>query len=226
MTEAIILAAGAGTRMANVTDTPKALVPVAGKTMLEWQLNAIDGTGIGKTVVICNQQNLLAIARCCEGRAVAIVGDPALKSAGNVANWLRYSPHPTLVMYCDVLTDANLLELLEAHDRWDGDHVTCLFYLVPDPWNRSHAVLDGERVVSFVEKPPRGNGKPGLAWAGVLVVAPPLLDDFEVADFGRDCIPAWVERGVCYGVTLSDNRYLIDVGDPENYARAQREWRG
>lgn len=45
--KAIILAAGRGSRMKNLTDNlPKCLVPLKGKPLLEWQLDAIYNAGI------------------------------------------------------------------------------------------------------------------------------------------------------------------------------------
>ncbi|MCQ2058827.1 MAG: NTP transferase domain-containing protein [Bacteroidaceae bacterium] len=52
MKPAILLAAGLGTRLAPLTDTtPKALVRVAGKTMLEWQLQKLRNNGFDTVVV-------------------------------------------------------------------------------------------------------------------------------------------------------------------------------
>ena len=52
MKPAILLAAGLGTRLAPLTDTtPKALVRVAGRTMLEWQLQKLRNNGFDTIVV-------------------------------------------------------------------------------------------------------------------------------------------------------------------------------
>ena len=48
----MILAAGLGTRLKPITDImPKALLPIGGKPLLEWQLEKLRGAGIGDVVI-------------------------------------------------------------------------------------------------------------------------------------------------------------------------------
>jgi mannose-1-phosphate guanylyltransferase len=62
-----------------------------------------------------------------------------------------------------------------------------------------------------------------LANAGLYAARRDLLDeisDGDAADFGMDVLPRLVGR--MHGWPLSD--YLIDIGTPDNYRRAEREW--
>ncbi|WP_294395661.1 phosphocholine cytidylyltransferase family protein [uncultured Sphingomonas sp.] len=50
---AIILSAGQGSRLGPITaDQPKCLIPFAGKTLLDWQIDALAASGIGEVVVV------------------------------------------------------------------------------------------------------------------------------------------------------------------------------
>ena len=51
--KAIILAAGRGSRMCQLTEEqPKCLTKLAGKSLLEWQQEALKATGIQEIVVV------------------------------------------------------------------------------------------------------------------------------------------------------------------------------
>lgn len=53
-TAAVILAAGRGSRMKELTtERPKCLVEMAGRTLLQWQLDSLRAAGIGRIAVVC-----------------------------------------------------------------------------------------------------------------------------------------------------------------------------
>lgn len=54
---AIILAAGRGSRLGHITDTkPKCLTPIAGRTLLDWQVASLKAGGIEKITVVTGYQ--------------------------------------------------------------------------------------------------------------------------------------------------------------------------
>ena len=58
--KAIILAAGRGSRMKNLTsDKPKCLVKLHGKPLLEWQLESMYKSGISEIAVVTGYKNEL-----------------------------------------------------------------------------------------------------------------------------------------------------------------------
>ena len=53
--KAMIFAAGLGTRLKPLTETlPKALVPLAGKALLQWQIELLNAAGI-TDIVLCEK---------------------------------------------------------------------------------------------------------------------------------------------------------------------------
>jgi NDP-sugar pyrophosphorylase family protein len=95
---------------------------------------------------------------------------------------------------------------------------------VPDPHRSGIVVLDGGGAIrQFIEKPqnPPGN----LAFAGIILARPELLEsipDLVPADLGHDVLPRLVNRMFAHLIT----DYHLDIGTPESYAAAQRDWPG
>jgi len=119
----------------------------------------------------------------------------------------------SLVVYADNASTVDLGELVREHR---GDVAATLgLFRVPDPERRGIVELDADRrVTAFVEKParPRGN----LAWAGLLVGGPELLDAIPPArpcDLGLHVLPRLVGR--MRGSLIRG--YHADIGTPEAY---------
>ena len=118
---AFILAAGRGERMRPLTDaTPKPLLPVGGKALIDWQLRRLAAGGIRRVVI--NHAHLgeqletavgdgarwgLDIAWSREGTA--------LETAGGIAKALALlGPQPFVVVSGDIYTDYDFSRLAEA----------------------------------------------------------------------------------------------------------------
>ena len=145
--KAIILAAGRGERMRPLTDhTPKPLLPVAGKPMIEWHLEALARDGVREVVI--NTAWL-------EERIPAALGDGsrfglrihysmegrdhggALETAGGIAKalpWLADSPQDAFwvvsgdVYAPDFRFDAQVARDFAAQRQWLAH-----LWLVPNP---------------------------------------------------------------------------------------------
>ena len=62
--KAIILAAGRGSRMKDLTDErPKCLVELRGKPLLEWQLEALREAGINEIAIVTGYKRELLVNR-------------------------------------------------------------------------------------------------------------------------------------------------------------------
>ena len=78
-------------------------------------------------------------------------------------------------------------------------------------------------VNQFIEKP--SNPKTNLAFSGVLIGTPDLLDAIPVekpADIGFDVLPQLTGRMIGYEI----EDYLLDIGTISNYEQAQNTWPG
>ncbi len=225
--KAILLAAGLGTRLRPLTDrVPKCLVPIAGRPLLDRWLALLAEHGFDAVLVNTHHLAHLVVDYVSSHPYpidVSLVHEEILLgSAGTVAanaSWLEDEEH-FLIAYADNLTNANLSALMSTH-RSRKALLTMALYHAPNPEQCGIASVDGDgRIVRFVEKPPVPASD--LANAGIYAASRALLshlDDRQPLDFGFDVLPTLV--GEMYGFTVDD--YVLDVGTPERYDRAQRD---
>jgi mannose-1-phosphate guanylyltransferase len=227
--KAFLLAAGHGTRLRPLTDaTPKCLLPIRGIPMLQIWLEYCHRFGI-KEVLINLHSHAAAVREFLDRNNTAdvrvqISDEPVLLgSAGTIrANRQWVAAEETFwVFYADVLTDADLGEIVHLHEKLKAA-VTIGVYRVPDPSRCGIVQLDADAwVTEFVEKPktPIGN----LAFSGVILGGPAFLDALPAlspSDIGFDVLPRLVGRMAAHEI----KNYLIDIGTIENYRLAQENW--
>ena len=103
-TKAVILSAGQGRRLLPLTEnSPKCLLPVSGKTIIEWQIDALLAAGIEEISVVTGFQTGLVEAllqqRYSDHKQIRTLFNPFFEVADNLAScWIARS-----VMDCDFL---------------------------------------------------------------------------------------------------------------------------
>ena len=230
---ALILAAGEGSRLRPLTlDRPKPMLPMGGRPLLEHSIQLLRRHGITEIAI-----NLCYMPRAIVdhfgdgsdfGVAITYSREERLLGSAGAARRLDWFFNDTfVVLYGDVLTDIDLGVLLVEHRR-RGALATVALKDVHDPWRCGIAQLAADgRIVRFVEKP-SGRSVGRLANAGVYALEPEVLDLIPPErpyDFGGDVFPRLIKRGLpIYGHRT--DAYVIDIGSPKRYARAQADLRG
>ena len=127
--KAMIFAAGLGTRLKPFTEShPKALLPLAGKTLLQWQIERLKAAGItdivvnihhfGQQIIDYLQQNNgfgCTIQISDERDALLETGGGLLKAAALLGN-----NEPVLVCNVDILSNIAVRDLIAAHEASRG----------------------------------------------------------------------------------------------------------
>ncbi|CAK0756432.1 L-glutamine-phosphate cytidylyltransferase [Azospirillaceae bacterium] len=114
--QAIILAAGRGSRMGSLTaEQPKCLTPFLGKTLLDWQIDSLTDAGLNKLTVLRGYRKELLIS----SRFNTIDNDDWSKT--NMVATLRCAAHvlsqdSTVVSYSDIVYHPNHIRALSACD--------------------------------------------------------------------------------------------------------------
>ena len=227
--EAIILAGGFGTRLRGIVDdVPKPLAPVAGRPFLVWVLDRLAASGRRRCILATGymsetiEQSIgmrwqgMDIAYSVEseplgtGGAIALAATRLHGDAAHVLNgdtWLEYQP-----------------AALEAAARAVDAPMAIALARVDDVARYGAVDVADGRIVGFREK---GEAGPGWINAGCYflgedaIAALPVLPAFS---FEREVLQPMVAAGRVMG--FSETAGFIDIGVPEDYARAQRQFTG
>lgn len=131
--KAMIFAAGLGTRLKPLTDTlPKALVPLAGKTLLQWQIEKLKAAGIRDIVVnihhfpdmiinyLKDNHNFGCNIQVSDERDMLLETGGGLRKAeallGSEVQEFRSSEEGILICNVDILSNINIPTLLQAYN--------------------------------------------------------------------------------------------------------------
>lgn len=226
--EAIVLAGGFGTRLKQVVpDLPKPMAPVAGRPFLEILLMSLSRKGFHRIVLSLGHMADTVVAHFGDNFAgmelVYEIEQIPLGTGGAVRQAMeRCINDHSFVFNGDTYLD---LEVSDIETHWRKHHTPIIVACkVPDTARYgSLATADG-RVLGFIEK---GVAGPGLINAGCYILPADLLDTFPLglpfsleADFLAKVVPS--QR---FDLFVS-NGHFIDIGIPEDYARAQTELAG
>jgi len=177
----LILSGGKGTRLQPITFTSaKQLVPVANRPVLFYGIEAMVAAGITEIGIIIAPQTGAEIREVVGdgsqfgARVTFIEQDEPAGLAHAVLTAEPFLSDSPFVMYLgDNLLQGGINDLVEAFRAGNPDALILLTQ-VADPENYGVAELEGERVVSLQEKPPKP--KTDLALVGVYMFTSAIHD--------------------------------------------------
>lgn len=221
--EAIVLAGGLGTRLRQVvTDVPKPMAPVAGRPFLEILLGSLAQKGFSRAVLslgfMAEKISDHFGARFKGLNLSYVVEDSPLGTGGAIrfATTVCDQEH-VFVFNGDTYLD---LEVEPLEQQWQaGRHPIVVGRQVPDTTRYGRLVVDGSRITRFAEK---GIAGPGRINAGCYVLATDALAHFPLNQpfsIETDYLVPEVRHAT---VEIFETKgAFIDIGIPEDYARAQ-----
>ncbi|RPI33485.1 MAG: nucleotidyltransferase family protein [Nitrospiraceae bacterium] len=225
--KAFLLAAGKGTRLQPLTfHTPKCLVPVRGKPLLEYWFDLFEIYGINE--VLINTSHLSEkvrnyIKENSRGLKITLTYEETLLGSGGTIKKNRdfvAGADSFFIFYADNLTNIQLNKMISFHEKHRRDFTLALF-TVPNPSECGIVEMDEyANIMSFIEKP--AYPASDLAFAGIMLSSPKLMDHFpdaDIFDLGHDVLPRVV--GHASGYIIED--YLLDIGTPEKLYQAESD---
>lgn len=231
--QAIILAGGAGTRLASrLNGLPKPMVDVDGVPLLERQLRQLAAAGFQEIVILVSHRRE-AIAAFCEtvdipGLAIHVRDDGVQPrgTAGATYGVLDILADRFLVVYGDTLFDIDLARFWAAHEAAHEQGCDATLFLHPNdhPFDSDLVEIDSEGLVRAFHPKPHAPDEwlPNLVNAALYVVERDLITAFPaeegIVDFGRDFFPKVVAAGRRLKGYIT-YEYIKDLGTPERLDR-------
>lgn len=228
MREAIVLAGGFGTRLREIiSDVPKPMAPIAGRPFLEILLCLLAQKGFTRIVLSLGFMADKIISHFGNDfsgiELIYVVEDKPLGTGGAI----RLAIEQCLSDYTFVFNGDTYLDLeIEAVERsWQNKRSAIIVgRQVSDTSRYGRLLVENGQVKGFAEK---GFAGPGLINAGCYLLKRNQLDNFPIYSpfsFETDYLANAIKNfSFDLFVTSGD---FIDIGIPEDYARAQLELSG
>lgn len=219
LTHGMVLAAGLGTRMRPLTlEQPKPLIPVAGKPLIDWNLEFLADGGITHVVVNTSYLADQLEAHLGERAALSREGAPPLETGGGVKKALPLLGEGVfLTMNSDaILPGKNPIATLAAAWREDLDFLLLLVA-------RSQAigwqgngdfVLEGDRI----RRPRDGEDAPYI-FTGVELIHPRAFNDAPDGAFSLSSL--WKKDDFVRVAAVVYDGPWLNVGDLDGLKTAQ-----
>lgn len=227
--KAIILAGGLGTRLKPLTDnTPKPLLPIKGKPIIEHAINNFKKHGIKDIILSVGFRADKIKEYFGDGSKLGVnisycIEDEPLGTGGAIKKAAENINETFIAINGDNLSDVNWTEIINAHKR-NNAKITLGLYPVEDVTKFGIARLEGEKILEFIEKPSVEEAPSNLNNAGLYVMEPDALDILPQgkSSIEYDCFEKLSPEGVVYAYEHKSQWFPTD--DLEKYKKADSEF--
>ena len=225
--KAMILAAGKGTRLRPLTDSlPKPMVPLHNRPLLEYTVEWLTECGVSEIAINLHHHPEAIVDHFGDGgkwnvKITYSREENLLGTAGAVKQLEWFFDDTFLVVYGDNLSNCNLGKLAGSHHMKGGIGTIVLFKRENTSASGIAQLDDNARIISFLEKPGKGESFSNLVNAGIYVLEPGILEyipEDQPYDFGRELFPRLLSEGErLYGYVMSAEEQLYWADTMESY---------
>jgi D,D-heptose 1,7-bisphosphate phosphatase len=222
----VIIAGGKGTRIASVnSEIPKAMIPVNGKPIIEYQVQLAKRYGFTDFLFIIGHLGHHISDYFGDGGRWGINIEyyqetQPLGTAGALGYLKDKLTEDFFVFYGDTVMDFDMAAMLEYHKAKKAD-ATLFVHPNDHPYDSDLVDLDSEgRVRRFFNKPhEEGFVSRNIVNAALFIFSPAILSQIEVgvkSHIEKNVLPCCLEKGMSlYGYISFE--YIKDMGTPERY---------
>lgn len=225
--KAVILTAGLGTRMRKAyPDTPKSLLPIRGKPLIQDQIDHLKKFGITDFYVNLHFlpdkiKDFLGNGSRFGVRVTYHFEQKILGTAGALNNFKGYLDRTFIVLYGDIFTRVDFNKFLQSHKSKNAQ-VSLLIHETDHPEDSDLVEIDDDNQIKNIYISPHSQPilHATLSSAAVYILEPDILQFLprKHADFMKDFFPQLLKRGIpIYGYLSND--FTKDIGTPERYRK-------
>lgn len=229
----VILAGGQGTRMGGLTkDIPKPMVPLAGKPILEHQLNLLSRYNLTDITILVGYKSEIIKNYFKDGVNWGVnidyYQDPKpLGTSGSLKEIQNDISAPFLLMYGDTILDIHLKDLINFHHK-KKSIASLVVHPNDHPEDSDLIEIDKKgNVINFFSKPHKKNIYfRNLVNAALYVLDPEVFNFIRkgiFSDFGKDIFPKVLSSGK--GISAyNTTEYIKDIGTPQRLKEVENDF--
>jgi len=230
VTQAVILSGGKGLNMRPFTfEMPKGLFPVGGKPILERMIELLRQSEIRDIIFSIGHLGEKIREHFGDGskfgvKITYVMEEKEAGTAGALVLAKRYLKSDNfLVTHGDILIDLDVLDFISFHKE-QGTIATIALTSVVDPSSFGEVVLNGTKIVRFIEKPEKGRQTSQLISSGFYIFNKDIFSYLpkDMPSFIEDIFPKLIEAKELSGFPFAGR--WADIGTPLSYGRAIKEW--
>lgn len=225
--KSIVLAGGLGTRLAGITSQlPKPMAPIGKRPFLGYLLDYLHEQGVTEVVLAVSYKwEMIRDYFGDNYHGISLqysVETEPLGTGGAIRQALEFSGmDEAVVLNGDTLFRVELKNFIAAHQE-RGVMLSVALKHVADTDRFGRVEVSEDFIITdFLEK---AAGGPGWINGGVYIVSKDLFDCYPMPErfsFEQDLVEPNI--GSIRPLAFCSDAYFIDMGIPEDYARAQRE---
>jgi len=243
------MAGGKGTRIASVkNDVPKPMIPIAGKPILEWQIECLKRQGLTDITLVIGYLGHVIKEYFADGSKFGVnisyfVEDSPLGTAG--ALFKMELKEDFLLMCGDVILDVDFHRFIAFHQKnkaWASlmahpnghpyDSSLLVTEIIP-PQVAGGNPVDTHRVVKWMNKEDERLYYKNRVNAGIEIISPELLRETmkhfvprhpetpDKIDLDRDVLKPNIPSGKIFAYDTPE--YIKDMGTPDRYYEVEKD---
>jgi MurNAc alpha-1-phosphate uridylyltransferase len=225
--KAMVLAAGLGTRMRPLTEkTPKPLIEVGGKPLIDWGLDSLERAGVAEAIVnihhLPDQMRAHLVKRAVPRIVISDETERLLESGGGIVRALPLlGREPFFVLNADTFwVDDGAPSLSGLALAWDGARMDILLMLAAMGKATGHSGRS-DFLLGTDGRLARSGGDPaGLIYAGAAIVHPRIFAGAEAEPHSLNrYFDLAAAKGRLFGWRMRGR--WITVGTPEAIPAAE-----